>query len=328
MSARVSVIIPNWNRAGLLDAALTCLRRQTRSADEILVVDNGSNDASIDVAAKAGARVIELRENSGFCRAVNEGIRAATGDWIVILNNDVEVGDEWLAILLDRAIARDAWFATGKLIASDRPTHLDGAWDAVCRGACAWRCGTARPDGPAWNNERPIRFAPFTAALFRAELFHRVGPLDDMFESYLEDVDFGIRCATNGYSGVYVPGATARHLGSATLGRWHKDTVRRISRNQLLLVARHFPRNWILRYGWPVLVGQALWGLLALRHGAGLAFVKGKVEGMRRFRKIRKDVGSSGSALSAILRESENEIHELQRQTGFDLYWRLYFALT
>ena len=96
----------------------------------------------------------------------------------------------------------------------------------------------------------------------------------------------------------------------------------------MLLVARHFPRNWIFRYGWPVLVGQALWGLLALRHGAGLAFVKGKVEGMRRFRKIRKDVGSSGGALSAILRESENEIHELQRLTGFDLYWRLYFALT
>src|SRR5258708_330524 len=228
MSARVSVIIPNWNRASLLNAALACLRRQTRPADEILVVDNGCDDESIDVAAKGGARVIELRENSGFCRAVNEGIRAASGHWIVILNNDVEVGDEWLAILLDRAIARDAWFATGKLIASDRPTHLDGAWDAVCRGACAWRCGTARPDGPTWNNERPIRFAPFTAALFRAELFHRVGPLDDMFESYLEDVDFGIRCATNGYSGVYVPGATARHRCSATLGRCHTHPVKRV----------------------------------------------------------------------------------------------------
>jgi GT2 family glycosyltransferase len=324
----VSVIIPNWNGASLLDAALGCLRRQTRPADEILVVDNGSTDDSIRVAENAGARVIELRENLGFCRAVNEGVGAASGDWIVILNNDVEVEDTWLATLVDRAVARDAWFATGKLISSDRPTHLDGAWDAICRGACAWRCGTARPDGPAWNSERTIRFAPFTAALFRADLFHSVGPLDEVFESYLEDVDFGIRCATKGYSGVYVPEATARHKGSATLGRWHKETVRRISRNQLLLVARHFPRHWIARYGWPVLVGQALWGLLALRHGAGLAFVKGKVEGMRRFRQVRNDAKSSASALSAILRESENEIHDLQRQTGYDLYWRLYFALT
>src|SRR5207302_5851011 len=116
-------------------------------------------------------------------------------------------------------------------------------------------------------------------------------------------------------SGVYVPDAKARHKGSATLGRWHKDTVRRISRNQLLLVARHFPRKWVLRYGWPVLVGQTLWGLLALRHGAGLAFLRGKFEAARLFRSLRKDTGASSSALAGILWESENEIRDLQRET-------------
>lgn len=324
----VSVIIPNWNSASLLAGVLACLRRQTRPAGEILVVDNGSSDESVAVAQRAGARVLKLGENRGFCPAVNEGIRAATGDWIAILNNDVEIPENWLETLLDRVIANDAWFATGKLIAADRPSHLDGAWDAICRGACAWRCGTSRPDGPAWNSERVIRIAPFTAAIFRAELFRLVGMLDEAFESYLEDVDFGIRCATTGYSGVYVPDATARHKGSATLGRWHKETVRRISRNQLLLVARHFPPHWILRYGWPVLVGQSLWGLLALRHGAGLAFLRGKLEGLNLFRGIRSGARHSGDALSTLLRDSENEIRDLQRQTGYDLYWRLYFALT
>jgi GT2 family glycosyltransferase len=325
---RVSVIIPNWNGATLLEKALDCLSRQTSPPDEILVVDNGSHDQSVSIAERAGAGVLQLTENRGFCRAINEGIRAATGAWIAILNNDVEVAEDWLEKLLTRALARDAWFATGKLVAFDRPTHLDGTWDAICRGACAWRCGAARPDGPPWNSERTIRFAPFTAAIFRAELFRRAGLLDEAFESYLEDVDFGIRCATKGYSGVYVPDATARHKGSATLGRWHKDTVRRISRNQLLLVARHFPRQWVLRYGWPVLVGQTLWGLLALRHGAGLAFLRGKLEAARLFRSLRKDTRSSSSALAGILWESENEIRDLQRETGYDLYWRLYFALT
>ncbi len=324
----VSVIIPNWNGASMLSLALASLQRQKRPADEVLVVDNGSHDDSVAIATAAGARVITLGENLGFCRAVNEGIRNAAGDWIAILNNDVEVGEHWLEALLEGASAHDAWFAAGKLIASDRPSYLDGAWDAICRGACAWRCGTARPDGPAWNRQRTIRFAPFTAALFRADLFHHVGLLDEVFESYLEDVDFGIRCATKGYSGVYVPGATALHRGSATLGRWHKETVRRISRNQLLLVARHFPRNWMVRYGWPVLVGQALWGLLALRHRAGWAFLKGKMEGIQQFHYVRKDAQASSDALSTVLRESENEIRDLQRQTGFDLYWRLYFALT
>src|ERR1700692_947232 len=101
----VSVIIPNWNGARLLEGVLACLQRQTRPPGEILVVDNGSRDESVAVAERAGARGIKLGENRGFCRAGNEGIRAATGDWIAILNNDVEVPENWLETLLDRAIA-------------------------------------------------------------------------------------------------------------------------------------------------------------------------------------------------------------------------------
>ena len=325
--ARVSVVIPNWNRADLLAAALASVARQTHAVTETIVVDNGSTDNSIDVARKAGARVVKLERNRGFCRAVNEGIRAVSSEWVLILNNDVEIGDRWLERLLAAAEARGAWFATGKLLQSGDPSRLDGAWDALCRGACAWRCGHARTDGPPWNQQRTIRFAPFTALLARAGLFQRLGPLDETFESYLEDTDFGIRCATAGYSGVYVPEAMAWHKGSATLGRWNKESVRRISRNQLLLVAKHFPPCWILRLGWPVLVGQLLWGIVAVRHGAALAYLAGKLEALRMFRDVR-NASRTSNDVAAILRESENEIHELQRQTGYDWYWRLYFALT
>ena len=69
---------------------------------------------------------------------------------------------------------------------------------------------------------------------------------------------------------------SAYHQGSATLGRWHPDTVRKIARNQLLLVAKHYPPNWILRYGWPVFIAQTLWGFVALRHGALLSYLAGK----------------------------------------------------
>jgi GT2 family glycosyltransferase len=172
-----------------------------------------------------------------------------------------------------------------------------------------------------------VRFVPFTAALLRRELFARVGFLDEDFESYLEDVEFGLRCALGGFSGVYVPDAIAYHAGSATLGAWHRDTVRRIARNQLLLVAKHYPEKWIRRYGWPVVAAQALWGAVALRHGAGLAWLRGKLEGLRAFRAMRHAAPDPGR-LAEILEQSERELLELQQRTGFDLYWRLYFALT
>ena len=120
--------------------------------------------------------------------------------------------------------------------------------------------------------------APATAALFRMELFARVGMLDTAFESYLEDVDFGLRCGLAGLAGVYVPGAVAYHWGSASLGAWSARVVRLIARNQVYLVQKHYP---LRRYWWPILVGQLLWGLVALRHGTGWAFLRGKLDGLK-----------------------------------------------
>jgi GT2 family glycosyltransferase len=338
MMAGVAIVIPTWNRETLLVQALENLGRQTYPIDRVIVVDNGSADDSAALAARAGAEVISLPENAGFAAAVNRGIREASGsDWIGILNNDVTLAPDWLGRLIAKLEASEAWFATGKLLDAQARERIDGSFDAVCRGACAWRCGHGRMDSPMWNQPKNIQLAPFTATVFRAGVFDRVGLLDERFESYLEDVDFGLRCAQAGFSGLYVPEAVAHHLGSATLGRWHPESVRKIARNQLLIVAKHYPPDWIIRYGWPVFIAQTLWGFVALRHGALLSYVAGKVEGLRQFREARGEQCAGRPAIdhfpridhfSAILEESEKQIREIQQQTGFDLYWRLYFALT
>jgi len=200
----------------------------------------------------------------------------------------------------------------------------------ILRGGCAWRCGHGRLDSPLWNQPRSIQLAPFTAAVFRTDLFHRVGFLDEQFESYLEDVDFGLRCAELGLGGLYVPEAIAYHTGSATLGRWHPDTVRKIARNQVLLVAKHYPLDWVKRYGWSIFVAQTLWGFIALRHGAFLGYLAGKIEGVRGFQTTRGQAarGQHSANFPVIVERGEKEIRELQSLTGFDLFWRLYFALT
>jgi N-acetylglucosaminyl-diphospho-decaprenol L-rhamnosyltransferase len=325
MTVHISAIIPTYNRAGLLRKVLADLREQTLPPAEILVVDNGSQDESVAVAEAAGARVLRESTNVGFCRAVNRGLREATGDWLAILNNDVELRPDWLAQLYGGALENGVPFAAGKLLNSRDRAYLDGSFDAVCRGGCAWRCGSGRPDGAIWDQPRTIQFAPLTAALFAKSLFEQVGPLDDSFGSYLEDIDFGIRCATQGYKGVYVPKAVAYHHGSATLGRWHGATVRNIARNQVLLVAKHYPQAWIRRTGWNVLIAQLLWGLLAMRHGAGTSWAGGKFEGLRQFRS-RRQLGPQ--KVLDVLEVSEGEIRALQQASGFDPYWRAYFWLT
>ena len=306
--------------------SLDSLRRQTVQALEIIVADNASSDNSASVAARDGVKWIALDRNYGFARAVNAGIQAATGDSLAIINNDVTLAPDCLSIL-DATLSRHA-FATPKIVQAHDPARIDGTFDLTSRAFCSWRAGSGSLSTlPVWNRGTAIQSAPMTAALFRRSVFDTVGKLDEQFGSYLEDVDFGLRCAISGLSGVYVPNALGHHQGSATLGRWHAESVRQIARNQLLLIAKHYPRNWIARYGWPVLIAQTLWGVVALRHGAGFAFLKGKLEGLRSFGPMR-GAGTLGNVLQDVLRQSEREIHELQNATGFDPYWRLYFALT
>ena len=88
----VTVVIPAWNRARELPAALASVARQTAQPAEVVVVDDGSTDRTAEVAAAHGARVVRHEENRGVSAARNSGIAAASHDWIAFVDSD----DEWL----------------------------------------------------------------------------------------------------------------------------------------------------------------------------------------------------------------------------------------
>src|SRR5260370_16125619 len=93
---RVAAVIPHWNRRDLLHTLLESLRAQTRPFDEIIVADNGSTDDSVDLAERAGARVLRLGRNFGFAVAVNRAIETTVAEWVAILNNDVILDPDWI----------------------------------------------------------------------------------------------------------------------------------------------------------------------------------------------------------------------------------------
>jgi GT2 family glycosyltransferase len=335
-AAEVTAVIPTWNRRDLLARLLDRLQAQTLAPAAVVVVDNGSQDGADLEAERQGARVIRMGYNAGFSRAVNRGVEVSRTRWVAILNNDVMPEQDWLERLVSSIVAApdgtEVWFACGKVLQARAPDRIDATFDVISRGGTAWRAGHGRQNGPPWDEPRWIQMPPLTAALVRRDLFAQVGWLDEAFESYLEDVEFGLRCALAACHGLYEPKAIALHEGSGTLGAWHPDTVRRIARNQALLVAKHYPRVWGLRYGWPVLVAQVLWGGLAIRHGQGLPYLKGKLQAVQQWRRLRREAASrrevNAGRLAGFLEASEKNLIELQHLTGFDLYWRLYSALT
>ena len=257
---------------------------------------------------------------------MNEGIQHATGDWVLIVNNDVVLEPEWLDRLLTSAERENAPFAVGKLLRPNGRNEIDGTWDLVSRAAYAWRCGYGKRDGAIWSTPRRISSAPMTAALFRRSVFDEIGMLETRFESYYEDVDFGVRCALAGVEGIYEPSAVALHMSKTTLGRSAARVYYLTARNQIFILAKYYSKQTLLRFAWPILVGQVLALFAAAKQRNFLSALRGKWSGLRRWNEFRR-TASTAAAIESTFRHSEKEIYRLQQETGFDIYWRLYFSL-
>ena len=327
----VSIVIPNWNRRELLLRLLTTIQRQRRPGGvelEMIVVDNGSNDGSVEAAREWGARVVTLDENLGVSRAFNCGIAASRGELVALVNNDIELADDWLSALLPALEREDVWFATGKTLDYNDRRRIDGAGDAVCRGGTSWRLGHGKADGPWFDAERTTYFPSATATVFRREFFERVGLLEERFFAYLEDVDLGLRAAVAELPGKYVPRATAFHRGSATSGAWSSPTIEWMTCHQVLLLAKFYSAPMWIRFARAIAAAQILWAAMAISRGRGGAWLRGLARGIRLFRGIRAssgDLRSHADSLAAVLAAAEGQIAQVQRATKWDTYWKWYF---
>lgn len=241
-SPRVSVVIPTWNGADVLEQALRSLAAQTFSDFETIVVDNGSTDRTAAMLATSfpAVRRIPLERNLGFAVATNRGIAAARGAVVVCMNNDVVAEPEWVAALVAALDAHpEAGSVASRMLDGRRPGVIDAAGDTM--SLVAWNAGRGEPDGPRFAVGREVLSACAGAAAYRREVFERVGPFDETFFAWFEDVDLGIRAQLAGFSCWYEPAAVVRHLGSATAARVSDTKAYYTARNALLVFFKTMP---------------------------------------------------------------------------------------
>lgn len=327
MPTPVTVVIPNFNGAQLLGECVGSAVNQSLPPCEIVVVDDASTDESPQLARDLGARVLALGHNRGFAHAVNAGVLDATAEWVAIVNSDVTLGPDWIARLLAAAQSASAEYACGPIARHDEPGFLDGGYDLLSRAACPWRAGFGFPLSALRAPEEPW-LPSLTALLIRRRTFLDAGLLDEEFGAYLEDVDFALRLHKRDVPGVFVAEAYAAHRGSATYGAWSPRATRLQSRNQVFLVARHYPPGWVREFGRAVFAGQLLWGALALRHGVAGAWILGKLDGLRSWRRLRRSCAPfDAGRLATDFAAWEQAILDWQERPPRDAFWRWYFRL-
>lgn len=279
----VSAIIVNWNGKHLLSACLDTLRAQTRPADEIIVVDNGSSDGSQTMLRERYADVllIELPDNKGFSIANNIGIRHAQGDYIALLNNDLILDPMWIAHMAD---ALDGDDALGSCACKMLSYHQRGTIDAAGMVALTNGVGVNRGMREADSSrfaQRDLIFGPCAgAAMYRAEMLRDIGSFDEDIYLYYEDVDLSYRAQLAGYDCLYVPEAVAYHHSSATSSR---SGIREyyLARNSLPVIVKNMPAPLLRRFFWRIVTGQLPYAFHAGAAGDTRRYVRSQIDSLR-----------------------------------------------
>lgn len=239
---RLSVVIPNWNGREELAACLSALREQTVPDIEIIVVDNGSTDGSVEFVREhhPEAIALPLSVNMGFAWSVNLGIEASHGEFVALLNNDAIADPRWAEEML--AAMDHADIAASLMLRRDDPEVVDSAGEFFSRWGLPYRHRRGERAADVSSEEYPEIFAASGgASIYRRTVLAHIGVFDPQYFAYLEDVDIGFRARLAGYRIVLAPRARVLHGVGATAGRLGDFQLHQFIKNSHLLLLKNVP---------------------------------------------------------------------------------------
>lgn len=291
---RMSAVVVAWNAGPTLGACVDSLRMSADRADEslqIVVVDNGSSDGAVDgLRLEADDVAVRNPLNAGYGVAAAQGIARSVAPWILLVNPDLTVEQDFIRALLSAADAAEP--AVASLVPEMRFASRHELVN--CRGLTVDEIGVPAEidagtpvDGAAPSI--PVLGGSSGCCLLRSEHVRRLGGPEPAFFAYLEDVDLALRLSCAGYGTTFVPDAIAFHEVSASTGERSPLKIFLVARNRRLLFRLHGPRS-LRETAWRSLAdfGHAVYSSLE----APVAPWAGRLEAIR-FRRYVRFLGRS-----------------------------------
>ncbi len=288
---KVTIIIPNYNGYRFMEPCLSSLKKQTFKDFRTLIVDNASADGSVEYVREHYPEIelITLDKNYGFSRAVNIGIRHSRTPYVILLNNDTTVDPYYIEEMV-KAIEQSPriFSVSSKMIQTYHPELIDSAGDlytltgwGVCRGV-------GRPISN-YSKSDEVFSACAGAAIYRRQVFKKIGLFDEKHFAYLEDIDVGYRAKIFGYRNMYCPTALVYHVGSGTSGsKYNSFKVKLSARNNVYLNYKNMPLLQLLVNFLPLLGGYLLKYAFFVKIGFGKDYADGIREGLKTRKTLRK----------------------------------------
>jgi GT2 family glycosyltransferase len=240
VSKKVSIVIPNLNGQKYLRDCIDSLYciDFPRQDYEIIIVDNASSDSSCEFIRSTYPDVIliQAERNLGFAGGCNLGIKNASGQYIVLLNNDTAVDVNWLKELI-AVVDRDQEVAIvgSKLLFKNNPGEIQNAASYLTNRGDGGDLGSYQPDEGQYDTIRESMAVCGASMLIRRTLMEDIGALDEDFFAYYEDMDLCYRTRLYGKKVVFTSKSVVYHIHSATSGEWSPTFTFLVLRNKLLI---------------------------------------------------------------------------------------------
>lgn len=293
---KVSIVIPNYNGESYILDCIKSVYDQIDNKREIIIIDNHSTDRSVSLIKEhyPDISLIVNDDNVGFAAAVNQGILASSGEYVILLNNDAFAREGFVKELYECIESDPRIFSVGaKMLQYTNPGIIDNAGDELTIFGWAYQTGNGRPS-EEYNKKRRIFSACAGAAIYRKRVFEEIGYFDENFFAYLEDVDIGFRANLHGYKNVFCPSAEVDHIGSATSGSKHNEfKVRLAARNNIYLLMKNMSIIFLIVNMAFITIGILIKASYFLTKRLSKAYWAGIYEGIRSFRKIQRENNST-----------------------------------
>ncbi|MDO4287868.1 MAG: glycosyltransferase family 2 protein [Eubacterium sp.] len=289
---KVSIIIPNFNGEKYIENCLDSLRTQRFTDSEIIVIDDCSKDNSLALLKNyEEVQLLVNKKNSGFAASVNRGIKAAQGEYVLLLNNDVVVPENFVEKLYE-AIAQDEriFSASSKMIRYYERDKIDDTGDFYNILGWAYKRGDGK-SVEKLQHQTKVFSTCAGAGIYRRKIFDEIGYFDEHYFAYMEDVDVSYRGLIHGYKNIYAPDAHCFHIGSATTADGNKYSAFKVkisARNNIYTAWKNMPLlQFIVNLPFLAL-GFLIKGSMFTVKGFGGEYWRGLLAGIKGAAKITK----------------------------------------
>ena len=298
----VSIIIVNWNGKRFLKSCLDSVLHQSYEPYDVYLVDNASTDGSTEFVEqnyaaeiKSGKlKLIQNDKNYGFAEGNNIGIRQALEKphvkYIATLNADTVAREDWLEKLVFVAEkGQKIGMCQGKILLMDEK-KIDSTGLLFYRSSTWWDRGENEKDVHQYDSQREIFGVCAAAALYSREMLQNVAINGEFFDSnffgYVEDIDLSIRGRLRGWKAIYEPSAIVHHQRGGTTGPQTRFLIYHTGRNDLLLIFKVLPTNFIIKNLPLILLSQVGEIAVYARRKRLQTILKAKLDAIKMLRKM------------------------------------------